>query len=99
MATQANEFTYTISDGALQKIALTTALACPGVTAKKGKGLVLRHDGKTVIVELHLQVQYGLQLRTVALTVQQQVARALQQMAAPTALEVHVTIEDLVVPE
>lgn len=99
MATEANDFTYTISDGALQKIALTTALACPGVVAKKGKGIVLRHDGKTLVVEVHLQVQYGVPLRTIALDVQQQVAQALNRMAAPTALQVHVTIEDIVIPE
>lgn len=91
--------TYTISDGALQKIVLKTALGCQGVQAKKGKGIVIRHEGPKLLVEVHIQATYGLNLRTVALTVQQQVTQALQQMVAPAELQVHVSIEDLTIPE
>ena len=88
MTEHSDSFAYTISESALAKIAATAALGTKGVAGKKGRGIVA--------ADVHIQAYYGVQLRTLALTVQQNVAKALTVMADPKHLEVHVTIEDVV---
>lgn len=89
---------YTIRDGVLAKIAAAAALGTKGVAGKKGRGIAVKYLDGIVTADVHIQAVYGTDLRTLALTVQQNVARAINLMAAPRQLEVHVTIEDVVMP-
>lgn len=91
-----DSFAYTISEGVLAEIAATAALGTKGVAGKKGRGIIVKNLDGIVTADVHIQAHYGVQLRTLALTVQQNVAQALTVMAEPKQLEVHVTIEDLV---
>ncbi len=99
MSEQSGTASYTIREGVLTKIAAAAALGTTGVAGKKGRGIIVKHVDGIITADVHIQVVYGAELRTLALTVQQNVAKALEFMAAPQRLEVHVTIEDLVVPK
>ena len=96
MTDDKDSFSYTIREGALAKIAATAALETKGVAGKKGRGITVKHVSGFITADIHIQAYYGVQMRTLALTVQKNVARALSVMAAPQQIEVHVTIEDLV---
>lgn len=96
MAEYDDSFAYTISDGVLADIAATAALKTPGVAGKKGRGIAVRNMDGVITAEVHVQAYYGVPMRELALTVQQNVAEALTVMADPEQLKVHVTIEDLV---
>ncbi|WP_168060353.1 Asp23/Gls24 family envelope stress response protein [Megasphaera sp. SW808] len=96
MTEHSDSFAYTISESALAKIAATAVLGTKGVAGKKGRGIVVKYLDGIVVADVHIQAYYGVQLRTLALTVQQNVAKALTVMADPKHLEVHVTIEDVV---
>lgn len=90
------DFSYTISENALTKIAETAAFGVQGVIGKKGRGIVVKNSPTMMTADVHIQVAYGMPLRTVALTVQQHVADALRAMTDPKQVVVQVTIEDVV---
>lgn len=90
-------FVYTVSEKALSNIASTAALGTSSIAGKKGRGIAVRNLDGVMTAEVHVQAYYGADLRMLALTVQKNVAQAIRIMAEPERLEVHVTIEDLVI--
>lgn len=94
---QDETFEYVISESVLSDIASTAALGTQGVEAPKGKGIFVKNNDGELRVEVHIQATYGADLRTLALTVQQNVAKAIRVMTSPEKLTVHVTIEDLAI--
>ncbi len=90
-------FAYMVSEGALVKIAETAALHVHGVAGTKGRGILVKNTNGSITIDIHIQAYYGVPLRTLALTVQQQTAQAVRIMADPKELFVHVTIEDLLI--
>lgn len=95
MTSETEPFAYMVSEGALVQIAETAALHVDGVAGKKGRGILVKNHNGSITVDIHIRAYYGIPLRTLALTVQQQVAQAVRIMAEPKELSVHVTIEDL----
>lgn len=95
MTNETEPFAYMVSEGALVQIAENAALHVEGVAGKKGRGILVKNHNGSITVDIHIQAYYGVPLRTLALTVQQQVAQAVRVMAEPKKLSVHVTIEDL----
>ncbi len=97
MTNETEPFAYMVSEGALAQIAETAALHVKGVAGKKGRGILVKNNNGSITVDIHIQAYYGVPLRTLALTVQQQAAQAVRIMAEPKELSVQVTIEDLLI--
>ena len=88
-------FEYVISESVLTDIATTAALGTKGVTGTRGKGIFVKNEDGNLLAEVHIRACYGADLRTLALTVQQNVAKAIRCMISQQNVTVHVTIEDL----
>lgn len=88
-------FEYVISESVLAHIASTATLGTKGVAGPKGKGIFVKNTDGDLCVEVHIRAWYGTNLRTLALTVQQNVTQGINAMMPPQKLSVHVTIEDL----
>ena len=97
MNKETKPFSYSVSEGAFVKIAETAMLSIDGIANTKKQRIVVHCDKGCVTVEIHIYAYYGVQLRTLALTIQQQVAQAIRTMAEPKKIFVHVTIEDLLI--
>ncbi len=93
----------TISSGAIAQIVAETALECYGVVGMKGslrgrvtrhkRGIEIRRDSNGgVTVDLHVVVEYGLNLAEVASSVRNRVAYEVERLTAlpVLAVEVHV---------
>jgi uncharacterized alkaline shock family protein YloU len=93
----------TIASGAIAQIVAETAVECYGVVGMKGslRGRVTRHkpgidirrdSGGGVTVDLHVVVEYGLNLAEVASSVRNRVAYEIERLTAlpVLAVEVHV---------
>jgi uncharacterized alkaline shock family protein YloU len=94
----------TIASGAIAQIVAETALECYGVVAMKGslRGRVARHergieirrdpDGG-VTVDLHVVVEYGLNLAEVASSVRNRVAYEVGRLTGLPVLSVEVHVD------
>jgi uncharacterized alkaline shock family protein YloU len=95
----------TISREAVAEIVAETALGCYGVVGMKGslrgqfarargrpRGIEIRQNGAGVTVDLHVVVEYGLNLAEVAATLRSQVTYELERLTGLTvaAVEVHI---------
>ena len=65
----------------------------------KGRNVNVHQQEGTLTADIHVYGYYGDNLCVLARTVQEHVAAALQEMAAPQTLEVHVTVDDVVLKE
>lgn len=97
MNKETEPFSYSVSEGALVKIAETAMLSIDGIADTKKQRIVVHCDEGCVTVNIHIHAYYGVQLQKLALTIQQHVAQAIRAMAEPKKLSVHVTIEDLLI--
>jgi uncharacterized alkaline shock family protein YloU len=95
----------TISSGAIAQIVAETALECYGVVGMKGSlrgritrgrtrapGIEIGRDGDEVTIDLHVVVEYGLNLAEVASSVRNRVAYEVERLTGlpVRAVEVHV---------
>ena len=95
----------TIASEAIAQIVAETALECYGVVAMKGslrgqlarargrpRGIEIRRNGGGVAVDLHVVVEYGLNLAEVASSVSNRVAYEVERLTGlhVSAVEVHV---------
>jgi len=99
----------TIAPGVLVTIAQLTALGVPGVVRLTpppaginrwfrrtvGDGVILGIDEDSVSVELHLILTHDVNVREVSRKVQQEVARAIQEMVGMKVDRIDVHIEDI----
>ncbi len=99
----------TIAPGVLVTIAQLTALGVPGVVRltappagmnrwfrrTTGEGVILGVDEDSVSVELHLILTHDVNVREVSRKVQQDVARAIQEMVGMKVDRIDVHIEDI----
>jgi uncharacterized alkaline shock family protein YloU len=99
----------TIAPGVLVTIAQLTALGVPGVVRltappvginrwfrrTTGDGVIVGIDGDTVSVELHLILTHDVNVRQVSRKVQQEVARAIEEMVGMKVNSIDVHIEDI----
>ncbi len=99
----------TIAPGVLVTIAQLTALGVPGVVRlmtppaginrwfrrATGDGVILSIDEDSVSVELHLILTHDVNVRDVGRKVQQDVARAIQEMVGMEVDRIDVHIEDI----
>lgn len=99
----------TIAPGVLVTIAQLTALGVPGVVRLTqpptslnrwfrrtvGDGIILGIDEDSVSVELHLILTHDVNVREVSRKVQQEVARAIQEMVGMKVDRIDVHIEDI----
>ena len=98
----------TISSEAIAQIVAETALECYGVVGMKGslrgqlarargrpRGIEIRQDGGEVAIDLHVVVEYGLNLAEVAATVRNRVAYEVERQTGLTVAAVEVRIEDV----
>jgi uncharacterized alkaline shock family protein YloU len=110
LLTQASELgRITIAPEAIAQIVGHTAAECYGVVGMAGKGRVARlltreklthgidvtsrDDG--LVIDLHVVVEYGLNLAEVAATVRSRVAYEVQRLAGVPVSAVEVHIEDV----
>jgi len=95
----------TISSAAIAQIVAETALECYGVVGMKGSlrgriargrthrpGIEIGRDGDDVTIDLHVVVEYGLNLAEVASSVRNRVAYEVERLTGlpVRAVEVHV---------
>jgi uncharacterized alkaline shock family protein YloU len=95
----------TISSAAIAQIVAETALECYGVVGMKGslrgriargrtrtRGIGIGRDGDDVTIDLHVVVEYGLNLAEVASSVRNRVAYEVERLTGlpVRAVEVHV---------
>ena len=98
----------TISSEAIAQIVAETALECYGVVGMKGslrgqlarargrpRGIEIRRDGADVTVDLHVVVEYGLNLAEVAATVRSRVAYDVERLTGLPVEAVEVYVEDV----
>jgi uncharacterized alkaline shock family protein YloU len=99
----------TIAPGVLVTIAQLTALGVPGVVRltappvginrwfrrTAADGVVIGIDDDSVSVELHLILTHGINVRDVSRKVQQEVARAIEEMVGMKVNRIDVHIEDI----
>jgi uncharacterized alkaline shock family protein YloU len=99
----------TIAPSVLVTIAQLTALGVPGVVRlttpptginrwfrrATGEGVILGIDDDSVSVELHLILTHDVNVREVSRKVQQDVARAIQEMVGMKVDRIDVHIEDI----
>jgi uncharacterized alkaline shock family protein YloU len=95
----------TISSDAIAQIVAETAAECYGVVGMKGslrgqlarargrpRGIEIRQNGRGVTVDLHIVVEYGLNLAEVASSVSNRVGYEVERLTGlpVSAVEVHV---------
>jgi uncharacterized alkaline shock family protein YloU len=98
----------TISSEAIAQIVAETALECYGVVGMKGslrgqiarargrpRGIEIRRDGGEVTVDLHVVVEYGLNLAEVASSVSNRVAYEVERLAGLPVRAVEVHVDDV----
>jgi uncharacterized alkaline shock family protein YloU len=99
----------TIAPGVLITLARLTALSVPGVVAmapmpaafsrllkrNTDKGVVLEIDNDEVSIDLHLVLAQDTNVRQVSRKVQQEVARAIEEMVGMNIRRIDIHIEDI----
>jgi uncharacterized alkaline shock family protein YloU len=89
----------TISSDAIARIVGETALECYGVVGMVARGPVKGpdgdRDGAGVTIDLHVVVEYGLNLAEVASTVRNRVAYEVERMTGLPVRAVEVHIDDV----
>lgn len=99
----------TVSPGVLMTIARMAALGVPGVTSvgkppiarprgwsrRQAAGVRLIVQDELVSGDMYLMIKSGVNVRDVCREVQQQVARALQEMAGMTLARLDIHVEDI----
>jgi uncharacterized alkaline shock family protein YloU len=98
----------TISSEAIAQIVAETALECYGVVGMKGslrgqlarargrpRGIEIGRDGGEVTVDLHVVVEYGLNLAEVASSVSNRVAYEVQRLTGLKVRAVEVHVDDV----
>jgi len=108
METQPLNGKITIAPGVLETIARLTALAVPGVARlgpPPGVRHLLRHDGvgievvdRRVRVELHVITEPNVRMLDLGHKIQEEVTRAIRDMAGMEVESVEVHIEDVAYP-
>jgi uncharacterized alkaline shock family protein YloU len=98
----------TISTDVIAQIVAETALECYGVVGMKGslrgrlargrartRGIGIRRDGDEVTVDLHVVVEYGLNLAEVASSVRRRVAYEVERLTGLPVRAVEVHVDDV----
>ena len=94
----------TIANAAIEHIVGEAARECYGVVAMAGpkwlperarKGIEIGRDGDEVTIDLHVVVEYGLNLAEVAATVRSRVAYEVARLTGLRVSRVEVHIEDV----
>ena len=101
----------TISPGVIAQIVAQTAARCYGVVAMGGnararvgrflprsrgvQGISVAGDGDGVVLELHVVVEYGLNLAEVAATIRSQVRYEVERLTGLKVASVDVHIQDV----
>lgn len=98
----------TISSEAIAQIVAETALECYGVVGMKGslrgqlarargrpRGIEIGRDGSRVTIDLHVVVEYGLNLAEVASGVSNRVAYEVERLTRLTVSAVEVHVDDV----
>jgi uncharacterized alkaline shock family protein YloU len=99
----------TIAPGVLITLARLTALSVPGVAAmapvpaalrrllkrNTDKGILLELDDDEVSIDLHLVLDQDTNVRQVSRKVQQEVARAIEEMVGMNVRRIDIHIEDI----
>ena len=94
----------TIANAAIEHIVGETVRECYGVVAMAGpkwlpervrKGIELGRDGEELTIDLHVVVEYGLNLAEVASTVRNRVAYEVERMTGLPVRAVEVHIDDV----
>lgn len=94
----------TIANAAIERIVGETARECYGVVAMAGpkwlpervrKGIEVGRDGDEVTIDLHVVVEYGLNLAEVASTVRNRVAYEVARLTGLPVRAVEVHIDDV----
>lgn len=86
-------------EAALQPRITQAVITCPGVTALKGKGVVVQWKDDGCHIDLHIQASYGIPLRPLGQQLQQVVAHEVKRYEEHMHVMVHVTIEDIRIPD
>ena len=82
----------------VQVVSLALQELSDRIPAKGCSVAVRQHEG-VLTADIHVNGYYGDDSCVLARTVQEHAAAALQEMAAPQTLEVHVTVDDVVLKE
>jgi uncharacterized alkaline shock family protein YloU len=98
----------TISSHVIAQIVAETAVECYGVVGMKGSlrgrlargrarthGIGVRRDDREVTVDLHVVVEYGLNLAEVASSVRNRVAYEVERLTGLTVRAVEVHVDDV----
>ena len=98
----------TISSDAIAQVVAETALECYGVVGMKGsfrgrlgrgrarlRGIEIGRDGEAVTIDLHVVVEYGLNLAEVASTIRNRVGYEVSRMTGLPVRAVEVHIDDV----
>jgi uncharacterized alkaline shock family protein YloU len=98
----------TISSEAIAQIVAETAFECYGVVGMKGSlrgrlarargrpsGIEIGRDGREVTVDLHVVVEYGLNLAEVAASVSNRVAYEVERLTGLPVRAVEVHVDDV----
>ena len=98
----------TISSEAIAQIVAETALECYGVVGMKGslrgqiarargrpRGIEIRREGAEVAIDLHVVVEYGLNLAEVASTLRNRVEYEVERLTGLRVASVEVRIQDV----
>jgi len=98
----------TISSEAIAQIVAETALECYGVVGMKGslrghlarargrpRGIEIRQNGSGVTVDLHVVVEYGLNLAEVASSVSNRVGYEVERLTGLPVQAVEVHVDDV----
>ncbi len=105
--------TTTIAPGVLLTIARLTALAVPGVAGMApipggvnrlfrrgvGDGVRIEVENESVAADLYLSLEHDVNVKEVSHQVQQEVARAIEDMVGMSVQRVDVHIEEILFPE
>ena len=98
----------TISSDAIAQIVAETALECYGVVGMKGSlrgrlarghgrlpGVEIRREGEEVMADVHVVVEYGLNLAEVASSVRNRVTYEVQRLTGLPVRAVEVHVDDV----
>jgi len=98
----------TIANDAIAQIVAETALECYGVVGMKGslrgrlgrgrarpRGIEIGRNGEAVTVDLHVVVEYGLNLAEVASSVRNRVAYEVERLTGLPVSTVEVHVDDV----
>lgn len=105
MTNEQNNVNYEMADSVLAKVVKLAALEVSGIAGiseylggllgKKSQGITVKKDEHGLVVDLHVIVHYGGNVREIARQVQLAVAAAVQKMIDPEVLTVNVFVEDI----